>query len=193
MWVVLETWNLVHKYKHIHGFRRYTFYHQGPLSFADVNIFFRKNLHFLAKIVLLLKAIVWQLWWRFLALFPISFRDYASKIWLLNYSELVINRKNDNDVSICQHDIIINFFWCCFVPLVKLSYWSKFMLISSLVMELQQFIKMLQKRWKCYWMLQNAPVTAFTIYELIKENHTSPTPTQICEYLLLLLLLALTL
>ena len=45
------------KYRHISNFRKYTFYYQDPLNFADGNIFFAKNLHFLAKIVPLLKAI----------------------------------------------------------------------------------------------------------------------------------------
>ena len=54
----LETWNLVRKYTHICSFRKYTFYYQDPLNFADVSISFVKSQHILAKIVLLLKAIV---------------------------------------------------------------------------------------------------------------------------------------
>ena len=53
--IMLETWNLVREYKHIYSFRKYTFWYQGPLNF------FAKNLHFLAKILPLLKAIVWEL------------------------------------------------------------------------------------------------------------------------------------
>ena len=37
-------------------------------------------------------------------------------IRLLYCSKLVINRKNDNDIIVCQHDIIVNFFdvfWRC--------------------------------------------------------------------------------
>ena len=41
-------------------------------------------------------------------------------------SKLAINPKNNNDVTICWHDLIINFFWGCFVYLVKFSYWCKF-------------------------------------------------------------------
>ena len=37
--IMLETWNLVHKYKQIRSFRKYTFQHQGSLNFADVRIF----------------------------------------------------------------------------------------------------------------------------------------------------------
>ena len=40
--------------------------------------------------------------------------------------KLAINWKNDNDITICRYDVIVKFFWCCFVSLVKFSYWSKF-------------------------------------------------------------------
>ena len=38
--VILETWNL--KHTHIFSFRKYTFWYQGPLNFADVRIFLQK-------------------------------------------------------------------------------------------------------------------------------------------------------
>ena len=41
-------------------------------------------------------------------------------------SKLVKNPKNKNDATIFRHDIIVKFFRCCFVSLVKFSYWSKF-------------------------------------------------------------------
>ena len=41
-------------------------------------------------------------------------------------SKLAKNPRNDNDVTIFRHDVIINFFWGCFVFLVIFSYWSKF-------------------------------------------------------------------
>ena len=41
-------------------------------------------------------------------------------------SKLVKNPKNDNDVTIFRHDVIVKFFWRCYVSLVKFSYWSKF-------------------------------------------------------------------
>ena len=40
-------------------------------------------------------------------------------------SKLAINRKNDSDVTVSRHDVVVNFF-CCFVFLVKFSFWSKF-------------------------------------------------------------------
>ena len=39
---------------------------------------------------------------------------------------IAINWKQDNDVTICWHDIIINFTWCCHVSLINFSHWSKF-------------------------------------------------------------------
>ena len=39
---------------------------------------------------------------------------------------MAINQKKDNDVTICWHDIIVNFFWSCQISLVKFSYSSKF-------------------------------------------------------------------
>ena len=43
-------------------------------------------------------------------------------------SKLANNPKNDNDVTVFWHDVIVIFFffWRCLVSLVKFSYWSKF-------------------------------------------------------------------
>ena len=59
--IMLSTSNLARKYTDISSFKKYTFQYQGPLNFADFSIFSKKNLWFLAKILRLLKAIVWQL------------------------------------------------------------------------------------------------------------------------------------
>ena len=40
--------------------------------------------------------------------------------------KLVKNPKNDNDVTISRHYVIVKIFWRGFVSLVKFSYWSKF-------------------------------------------------------------------
>ena len=37
-----------------------------------------------------------------------------------------MNRKNKNDVTTWQHDVITKFFWRHFISLVKFSYWSMF-------------------------------------------------------------------
>ena len=58
----------------------------------------------------------------------VSFTDHTSGIRLPDSFNLVINRKNDNDVTRCQHDIIVsssNFFDVA-VFLLKLSCWFKF-------------------------------------------------------------------
>ena len=55
-----------------------------------------------------------------------SFTDYASGIRFPECSKLVINRKDDNDVTIFRQDVIVKVFWRCLVSPVKSSYWSKF-------------------------------------------------------------------
>ena len=98
---------------------------------------FAKNQCFLAKIVPLLKAIVWELCKRlFGSVFSVCkitinennfFIDCASWIWLADCSKLAKNYQNENDVTIFQHDVgHDNFFEVYFVSLVKFSYWSKF-------------------------------------------------------------------
>ena len=105
-----------------------------------VSTFFWEKIDFLAIIVLLLKEILWELYWRFFSsVFDfgkiaekvavkenVIFTDYASGIRLSDCSKLVINWKNDSDATICRHDVIFQF--CCyfFVSLVNFSYWSKF-------------------------------------------------------------------
>ena len=55
----------------------------------------------------------------------ISFPDYKSGFRLQDGYKLVINWKNDNNITICRHDVIVKFFWR-FIFLVKFSYWSNF-------------------------------------------------------------------
>ena len=40
--------------------------------------------------------------------------------------KLAKNVKNNNEVTIFRHDVIVKFFWRCFVSLANFSYWSKF-------------------------------------------------------------------
>ena len=47
-------------------------------------------------------------------------------IRLSDCSKLAINWKNDNDVTIFRHEVIMKLFWRCRVPPVSFSYWSKF-------------------------------------------------------------------
>ena len=56
----------------------------------------------------------------------ITFTDHASRIRLSDCSRLAINRKNDNDVTIWWHDVIIIFLTLLCFSFVKFIYWSKF-------------------------------------------------------------------
>ena len=118
------------------------------------------------------------------------------------WSKMFEKWKNDTDVTIFRHDVIVKFFWCSFVSLIKFSYWSKFhvnVITGSGVMTIF-FYKELTRNpqigipppefcpisgdqgelgipnlvrispIKCYWMLKNARVTAFTVSELLREN-----------------------
>ena len=40
----------------------------------------------------------------------VSTTDYASRIQFPDYSILAINWKNDNEITISRHDLIVNFF-----------------------------------------------------------------------------------
>ena len=117
--------------------------------------------------------------------------NHAFGIRLLYCSKLVINRKNDNDIIVCQHDIIVNFFWRFLTLLYfssRVSFWCKCYTKSLLVLSLSQFWKCVHlsfaqylETWgelgipdlerislmKCYWILQNARVTTFTFYEFL--------------------------
>ena len=49
-----------------------------------------------------------------------------SAIRPLDYFKLTKNQRNDNDIAVFQHDVIIKFFLHTFVSLVNFSYWSMF-------------------------------------------------------------------
>ena len=106
-----------------------------------------------------------------------------------DFSKLAKTPKNDNGVTISRHDLNVKFFWRCFVSLVKLRYWSKFHVniitdseIRKSETSLSEFCQIsgdwgelwiLNLAWmsliECYWMLQNFRVTAFTVFELLRE------------------------
>ena len=127
----------------------------------------------------------------------------------LGFLQLVVNWKNCCDVTNSLHDIIVNFFYATLFLLSSLLTGPSFMSTSSLVLELWQFsfiwdwpkiLKLeippsefypISADWipnlvqmsliKCYWILQNARVTAFTVSELLRENQQRykilPPPT----------------
>ena len=132
---------------------------------------------------------------------------YASGVRLLDCSKLAIIWENDNDATIYWHDVIVNFFWRDFLSLVNFSYWSKFyvnIIPGSGVMTIlfykgltrspsfSQYLETGRVRGtkfdtnfsnECYWILQNARVTAFTVSELIRGKPqgvakiTAPPPS----------------
>ena len=113
--------------------------------------YFFKNQHFLAKIVPLAEAILWEMcYWFFSFIFSlckikgyyyenVSFSHYASGIPLPDCSKFAINRKNNNDVTIHRHDVIVNFFDVVLFLLSSLVNGPSFISISLLVLELWQF------------------------------------------------------
>ena len=139
---MLETPNLVRKYTHISSFRKYTFQYRGPFNFPNVCIFFKKSLFGKnstltqsnsVRNVLEIFQFSFQFFFKLKCYYSmvtinenISFEDSASRIRLPDCSIFAINQKNDNDVTIFRHDVIVKFFKLCFIYLVKFSYWSKF-------------------------------------------------------------------
>ena len=67
----------------------------------------------------------------------VSFTDYASRIRLSDCSKLTINRKNNNDVTICKRDVIFKFFDVVFLLLSSLVTGLSLMSVSSVVLELR--------------------------------------------------------
>ena len=94
-------------------------------------------------------SIFWQKWYRYSKQQRescvgdnenVNFADYESGIRLLDCSKLAINRKNDNDVTICRNDVIVNFFDVVLLLLsILVTGRLSFMSISSLVLEIWQF------------------------------------------------------
>ena len=126
------------QYTPICSFRKYTFQRLGPLNFADISIFLQKISIFYPKKQLHSTQYCESCVRDFLVLFSvfvrqkvpitenITFADSVSGIRPPDCSKLAKNPKNDNDVTIFRHDVIVQFFGGCFVSLVKFRYWSKF-------------------------------------------------------------------
>ena len=138
-----------------------------------------------------------------------------SGIRLPDCSKLAKNKENDNDVTICWHDVSSNFFDVVLLLLSGLITGPSFMSILWLVLESRSFSFIRDQKspeirkleislytfcaifgdWdkleipnlarmslmKCYWVLQNTKATAFTVFELLRENQQGiklPLPTQ---------------
>ena len=129
--------------------------------------FLATNQRFLAKIVPLLKKIVWELCYRcFSSVFSfckakgycLRKYNYASGIWLLCFSKLAVNWKNNNDVKIFQHELSSNFFDVVLFLLSSLVAGPRFMSVSSLVLEILQFSFI--RDWAKIWKLE-IPLSEF--------------------------------
>ena len=94
-----------------------------------------------------------------------------SEIPLPDSSELAINRKNDNDFTICRHDAIVKSFWHCFVSLVKFSFWFKIHvnIITGLGVTTIFLYKGLTRNLE----IRNTPIWVFpNIWRLAQFSHT---------------------
>ena len=126
---MLEASNLTRKYTPISSFRKYTFYCLGALNFADVSIFQQKNIVLCPKKYLYSKQQCESCIRGFLVLVSvfvrqkvtitenIIFADSVSGIQPLNCSKLTKNQKNDNDITVSWHGVIM---WSCFSRQVQL-------------------------------------------------------------------------
>ena len=135
---MLKTSNLACKYTLICSFRKYTFQCLGPFSFAEVSIFLQKGSVFCPKKYLYSKQQCESCVRDFLVLFSvfvrqkvtitenITFADSVSGIRHLDCSKLTKNPKNDNDVKISRHGVIVKIFLRGLISLVKFSYCSRF-------------------------------------------------------------------
>ena len=135
--IMWEAWNLVRKYTDTCSFRKRTFQYQEPLNFDDVSIFdFAKNQHFLAKIVPLIKAIVWELC---TLNENVRFTDYTSAIRLPDRSKLAIYRNMTMTSQFFDMTSRSKFFGAVLFILTSLLIGLSSMLITLLVLELWQF------------------------------------------------------
>ena len=84
--------------------------------------------------------------------------DHISWIRFPDCSKLAVNWKNDKDVRICWHEVIVGFF-CCLISLTSsLVIGRGFTSLSLLVLELRKFwfIRDLTGNWKYpVWVLSN--------------------------------------
>ena len=146
---MLETSNLALKYTPIFSFGTCTFQYQGPLNFADVSIFSKKISIFRPKQYLYSKQQCESCVRDFLVLFSVFVRqkvtvtenitsaESVSGIRPPDCSKLAKISKNDSDVTIFRHDVIVHFFFDVVLFLLSgLVTGPSFMSVSSLVLEL---------------------------------------------------------
>ena len=130
---MLETSNLAHKSTSICSFRKYIFQYLGLLNFADASILLQKISVICPKKYHQSNQQCESCFRDFLVLFSVFVRpkvtvtenitsaDSVSGIRPPDCSKFAKNPKNDNDITILRHDIIINFFTLfCFSCQVQL-------------------------------------------------------------------------
>ena len=115
---MLETSNLAPKYTPIFSFRKYTFQYLGPLILLMSAFFVQKYLYSKQQCECCVRD--------FLGLFSgyvrpkvtiaenITFANSVSGIGPPDCSKLAKNPKNDNNILIFRHDVIVNFFLTLF-------------------------------------------------------------------------------
>ena len=134
---MLQTSNLVRKYKHICGFKKYSFQYQDPLNFADVSIFAKHQYESCVRDSLVLFSVFVRQ--KVTVNENVSFTDYTSGLRLPNCSKLVIYPKNDNNVGIPIQRYRQTFFILPCFFFSSLVTGPSFTSISLLVLELWQF------------------------------------------------------
>ena len=119
---MLQTSNLVRKYRHISGFKKYTFQYQDPPNFVHVSIVLQKISIFCKKQYLYSKhqyescvrdsLVPFSVFVRQKVTFSenVDFTDYTSGLRLPNCFKLTINSKNDNDITNSNVTPSSNFF-----------------------------------------------------------------------------------
>ena len=148
---MLQTSNLVRKYKHICGFKEYTFQYEDPLNFADVSISLQK-INILCKKQYFYSKHEYEICVRdSLVLFSVfvkqnvtvnenvSFTDYTSRLQLSNCSKLAINRKNDNEATNSDITASSKIFDIAVFFFSGLVTGPSFKSVSLLLLELWQF------------------------------------------------------
>ena len=119
---MLETWNLVRKCTHTHVVSENVRFSTKTCTILLMSAFIlQRNQLFCQKLY------IYSNKWHdscvrdFLVLFSVFvrkrllllkmyvFTDHASGIQSLDCSKLAINWKNDNDITICWHEVILNF------------------------------------------------------------------------------------
>ena len=134
---MLQTSNLVRKYKHICGFKKYSFQYQDPLNFADVSIFAKHQYESCVRDSLVLFSVFVRQ--KVTVNENVSFTHYTSELRLPNCSKLAINPKNDNNVTNSDITPSSDFFYIAVFFFSSLVTGPSFKSILLLALKVWQF------------------------------------------------------